>query len=291
MVLNYNNPVETISCLKSLSAVSLPGYELKIVLVDNGSDKECVDTLRALTDPDLYFLETGKNLGYAGGNNAGIRFAKERKADYIIVLNNDVIVNEFSFAGCLKALQENASTGIAAPAILNVDGTVQSLGANIDFLRIKTKLIGYKEEYIPSTEIVSCDYVGGACMVFRSDLIDQIGYLPEYYFLFWEEAEWCIRAKKKGYNCCCVTSSSVVHKSSATIKAFQGLQSYFMERNRVVFSKQSNNTFMFILSLLFLVTRAIYRGVFFDKKNFGLLKYYFDGLTNRIDRKNFPLIG
>ena len=291
VILNYNNAEETIRCVDSTGNLNCGENDFHIVVVDNGSTDDSFSVLHNTVASNTVLLSAGSNLGYAAGNNLGIRYAKEHGADFIVILNNDVILNRNSLDSCFDLLRKNNEIGIVCPAILNIDNdTIQSTGANIDFFKIKTILINYGQQYICSDEIIDCDYVGGACMVFRADLPDKIGYIPEDYFLFWEEADWCAKARRQGLKCVCTLKSYIRHKGSATIKRYSGLYSYFLERNRVLFSKRCNSYCKYILSLFFLYFRAVYRGFAIGKENFRLIKYYDDGRRNMIDRQMFPFI-
>ena len=88
--------------------------------------------------------------------------------------------------------------------------------------------------------------VFGACLVFRANLLDQISYLPEAYFLFFEETEWCLKAKKAGKKSVCLPTHFVIHKGSVTINRIGGLSEYLFERNRVLFAKRNYNPIMLI---------------------------------------------
>lgn len=285
VILNYNNATDTIACVDSLK--SMNALNLKIVLVDNKSNKECLDELERKLGKCVTFIRNKKNLGYAAGNNVGIKYAIENGADYIVVLNNDVVVNAHSFEPCIRMLEHNSDIAIVGPAIVDYNNNkLQSTGALIDFAKITTPLINNGKEYVPSDSQIDCDYVGGACMIFKPDLVAKIGYIPEQYFLFWEEVEWCYRAKQQGYRVVCSMSSYVKHKGSATIKKVSGISAYYMERNRVLFIKRNvSRPFIRVKSIAALFVRNFFKGLLKDRRCFEYFQFYFDGLRG-LDRMN-----
>lgn len=288
VILNYNNATDTVACVDSLKGME--DLNLKIILVDNKSNEECVEELEKKIGKYVTFIRNEKNIGYAAGNNVGIKYAIENGADYIVVLNNDVVVNPHSFDSCIRLLEHNSDIAIVGPAIIDYSNNkLQSTGAFIDFAKITTPLINNGKEYFPSDSQVDCDYVGGACMIFKSDLVAKIGYIPELYFLFWEEVEWCYRAKQQGYRVVCDMNSYVKHKGSATIKKVSGISTYYMERNRVLFVKRNvSNPFIRVKSIAALFVRNFVKGLFKDRCYFAYFRFYFDGLFGVDWMRNKP---
>ena len=92
-------------------------------------------------------------------------------------------------------------------------------------------------------KVIDVDYLGGACFVCKREVIEKIGLIPENYFLFYEETEFCLNAKRKGYSLKCITESKVYHKGAATISKYSGLSYYFLNRNRIVFMRRNANIF------------------------------------------------
>ncbi|MDY4836177.1 MAG: glycosyltransferase family 2 protein [Lachnospiraceae bacterium] len=287
IILNYNNAEDTLKCIDSIKCIRHRHYH--IVVVDNNSSPKCIQQLEQNLGEDVTLIKNSDNNGYAAGNNVGIKYALQNSANYIVILNNDVIVNETSFEPCLKLLKENDDVAIAGPAIVDYSsGKLQSTGSMINFNKLTTPLINYDKEYIPSSALVDCDYVGGACLVFKSSLIDKIGLMPENYFLFWEEVEWCYKAKKQGLRVLCNLESFVLHKGSATINKISGLSTYFMERNKIIFAKRNiSNPLCLVVSIIFLFLRNIYKMIRYDRKYFKYFSYYIDGLLERTNKGIF----
>ena len=283
IVLNYNNAEDTLECVKSLDFL---GEEYQIVLVDNGSDITCIKEIESNIDERIKLITTNENLGYAEGNNVGIRYAIEHGAEIIVVLNNDVIANVDSFNKSIKILKETEQIAIIGPTILEIEGNlIQSAGADIDYLNVYSKLIKHKEKFCAQNRLIECDYVGGACMIFKSNLPQIIGYIPDDYFLFFEETEWCIKAQRAGYKVVCNMNSYVRHKGSASINKVSGMSRYYFERNRARFIvKNAPSKFVKANALMLLFLKAIIKGIFRDKKNFELIRFYQDGIKGKFSK-------
>lgn len=295
IILNYNDFLDTKVCIESVLQ-HVNSKEYKLIVVDNGSRQDEIGRLRSLNKEirDFCLLETGKNLGYAGGNNVGIQYAKANDFEYICVLNNDTIIKEDFLTPCLDVLSRQKKIGFLGPAIIDYKtNKIQSTGGKIDILRGRVDLINSGEDQkriLKDDKIIPCDYVGGACIICRAELLKEIGTIPENYFLFFEETEWCYKALMKGYKNYCVPEVTIVHKGSQSTGHYRGLQEYLMARNRVVFVKRNiGNPFKFILFLMYLLFGNIKR-VFKDSKRFmPYFGYYMDGLTGKVDSR-YPFV-
>lgn len=280
VILNYNNADDTIACINSFCLVD--SISCKLVIVDNNSTKECIERLRGYISKfdNVEFIETGKNLGYAGGNNVGIRYSISLGAEYIAIVNNDVIVNKNSFDACIKLLDEDSNVAFVGPTILEYNSNIIQYAGGMINIRTGQSIHLYSNQVYQNREkTVECDYVGGACLLFRASIVEKIGYLPENYFLFWEESEWCYRARKAGYKCLCTFNGYVNHKGSASIRKESGFEAYYLEKNRMVFLLRNNNGWFsktFAISYIYLKTFA--KAILKDRKYFEYFSYYYDGL-------------
>lgn len=294
IILNYNGFSDTKECIESVLK-HINGSICKVVVVDNGSNSNDLIRLRELCNKHsiIYLIETSNNRGYAGGNNIGIEFARARHFEYICILNNDTIVKSDFLTPCIEVLSSQKKIGFLGPAIIDYEtNQIQSSGGEINVLRGRVDLInsGHNPNDILNKGLISCDYVGGACIICRTELIDRIGMIPEDYFLFYEETEWCYKALREGYKNFCITDCSIIHKGSQSTSQYSGLQEYLMARNRVVFVKRNmQSRAKFILFLIYLVFGNVKR-IFKDKERFRpYFKYYLDGLTGRVDPR-YPFV-
>lgn len=235
VILNWNNWPDTLDCVASCRRLNWPN--LRVVIVDNGSGDGSEGILRERC-PDAVIIQTGANLGFAGGNNIGIRHALETGADYVWLLNNDAVSDPDALAKLVEALQSAPSAAAAGSKVYYHDdpqriwfaGGIWTKGR----LRVRQRGTGELDhgEYDYLCPVGS---VSGCSMLIRSSVIREIGLLDESYFLYWEDTDWCARAQKNGYKVLFVPASRVWHKVSATVAPRSQLQYYYNTRNGLMF--------------------------------------------------------
>jgi len=236
IVLNYNSRQDTLDCLHSLEHLTYPNAE--VILVDNGSTDGTVEAVRAAY-PDMMVIDTGKNLGFTGGNNVGIQFALEHGADYIMLLNNDTIVAPDMIDLMIEAMEADPTIGVTGPMIYYYDSpdTIWSAGGSIDWARGMTSMIGLNEEdkgqFGEAPQMV--DFVTGCAMLARREVWEQAGLLDDKFFMYYEETEWCVRASRAGYGIAFIPNAMMWHKISIEARAASPRTYYYMTRNRLLF--------------------------------------------------------
>lgn len=206
VVLNFNGRDVIKNCLRSIFKSSYPSFE--VVLVDNNSSDDSFEIAR-VNFSKAYFIKNEENLGFSAGNNIGIRFALERKADYIFLLNNDTEME----ADCLSRLVEAAeklgeTPGIFSPVIFKGDSReVWFSGGKIRWLQMKT------EHYsgIKTQEFYESGFISGCAMLIPRKVFEIIGLLDEDYFLYWEDADFSYRAERAGFRNYIVSSAWLYH--------------------------------------------------------------------------------
>ncbi|VJT70448.1 rhamnosyl transferase [Streptococcus pneumoniae] len=290
VILNYNNYEETIECVQSLRS-TIKSNEYDIVIVDNNSVNDSIKELSKALSP-IKIITSLENRGYANGNNIGIKYAEDNGYDYICILNNDTLIEVDFLESCKRELENNSFVAFVSPVLVEYkdNNLVQSTGGDIFINRgiVTLKNHGAQRDKLPSK--IESDYIGGACLMFKTSILKIIGYIPESYFLFYEETEWCYRAKKLGYKNICLTQSYVYHKGSVSIKAVNGLQEYLMARNRVVFVRRNiNSKLKYSAFLFYLFMQQLYHCFLRRDCSKRKYKYYLDGVFNRID-PSYPFI-
>ena len=279
VVLNYRNYSDTIECVHALRCVEYP--TLEIVLVDNGSENESEEVL-AREFPDLELIQTGRNLGYSGGNNAGIRRAVEAGAEFVVILNNDTVVQPDFLSALVDHARAEPSAGILGSLVINPDGSVNrtcarripplgeiawnhGLGRWFGLHRGWRRASQYED--VESFERPrDGDVVSGACMMLRASTIERIGYLDERSFLFWEEYILAEKLKATGLKTVLVPASRVEHRGGGAMKTIRIRQSFYF--------LQSLNLYL-----------AKYRGVGFLRRCFimaGPALFYVPGILKTI---------
>lgn len=235
ILLNWNGRGDTLECISSLQEMNYPNF--RIVVVDNGSNDDSVSAIRGEW-PDLNLIETGNNLGYAGGNNVGIRWSLEHGADYVFVLNNDTIVardilNELVAA---SVLLENRAVLGAKILFYNSPETLCFGGARWDSSLGRLITLGWNmPDTAPFDRMTESAYANGCAIFVPSNIFKEVGLLDAEMFLIFEETDFCYRARKVGYKSWFVPGAKVWHKISASIGGSESpLARYFHARNQLI---------------------------------------------------------
>jgi len=248
IVLNYNGLDNTLDCLESLRRLRIDRHLIEIVVVDNNSSDGSQEAFAKLKDIEL--LVNSENLGFAGGNNRGIEFALKRNADYLLILNNDTIVDRLLVDAFVKAA---GSADIVSPKIYFAPGfefhkkryrkkdlgkVIWYAGGEIDWQNIIGKHIGVDEvdrgQFSKAQEI---DFATGACVFVNRRVFEKIGFFDEKYFLYLEDMDFCVRAKKQGFKILFEPKAVIWHKNAATAGGSGSpTQDYFITRNRLLFA-------------------------------------------------------
>jgi hypothetical protein len=235
IILNYKSKGHVRQCLKSFKLVN-PQIDYEIIVVDNDSGDGVIEMVKEQFS-DVRTIQSGENLGFAGGNNVGIRQAKGR---YIVIMNPDIIVLEESLEAMVKYMDEHQDVGFLAPQLLNPDKTIQhscyrfpTLGVPI-YRRTplgKTKhgkkvLNQYMMNDWDHLETREVDWCLGACVMVRRSAMEQVGMLDERYFMYFEDADWCRRFWQAGFKVVYYPKARMVHyhiRQSADVPWFMGL--------------------------------------------------------------------
>jgi GT2 family glycosyltransferase len=243
IVLNWNGLADTLKCLESLVCLDYPDY--KVVVVDNGSTDGSPAHIRERF-PDVALIENGENLGFAGGNNVGLRWALGQGADYVLLLNNDTEVAKDSLSLLVKAAEADQRIGVAGPTVCYYDRPpiIWSAGGGIDWRRGKTWMMGLNEPDIGQfgEDPREVDFVTGCVLLVRARAVEEVGELDERFFMYYEDTEWCVRIARAGYCIVHVPRAKVWHKISPGEQADSPLIHYYMTRNRLLFLKTTGAT-------------------------------------------------
>ena len=223
VILTYNGYQDTSSCLKSLPILLDRSYRLHTVLVDNGSKQKELSALKLflsrnksiVNECHIKLLENGKNLGFAKGNNAGIRYSLDHEADFILLLNNDTIIEMNFLSNLLKLNEAISSPVVKFREFKDKPKMMYDLGGFVNWWTGRTYHINaYKEDLNKYTGKgpLEAEYVAGCCMLIRRDVFDAIGLLDEKYFIYFEDVDFCISAEKKGFKVIVDPKSVIYHK-------------------------------------------------------------------------------
>ena len=244
VLLNWNGVDDTLACLNSLTSLTYSRFS--VVVVDNGSTDNSLAHLRPYTATyPLTLLEAGRNLGYAAGNNVGIRYALEHGANFVLVLNNDTAVAPDLLDRLLEAAERTPDAGVFSARIMYFDEPerVWFDGArwNPSSLHLAWPGQNAEERTLDGFDH-DTDYASGAALFFRSDVAREIGLLDESFFLVWEEVDWCFRARNAGWRNIVVPAAKVWHKIGVSFGSESSpLRTYFSIRNELLwFSRHAS---------------------------------------------------
>lgn len=237
ITLNYNKTSVTRDLILSLKSISYPSIE--IIVVDNASVDTSYHQLKN-EFPYIQLIPLQDNLGFAGGNNVGIRAAK---GDLLLLINNDVEVTEGFLEPMVNLFRENKNVGMVSPKIVYYykDNRIQYAGSHgINPWTGRGKKDGQFElDHAQYDHVRETELVHGACMMVSRKLIDEVGLFEESFFIYYEEHDWAERAKRKGYKLFYAGTSKIYHKESVTMGKDSPFKTYFMTKNRILFLKRN----------------------------------------------------
>lgn len=259
VTINYEHPEVTCALLESLQHITYPNVE--VIVVDNASVKDD-PAIISQKYPKVVFIQSKENLGFAGGNNLGIR---QSKGEYILLLNNDTEVAPGFIEPLLEKLQSDPQIGAVSPKIrfFYTPEIIQYAGIKpYTPITLRQYLIGLGEvdsgQYDNSGETFS---IHGAAMMIPLSVIKRVGLMAELYFLYYEEHDWAERIKRAGYKVFFVPESLVLHKESISTGKQSPLKTYYITRNRFLFARRNIKGFSKLVTLAYLSLIAFPKGL------------------------------
>lgn len=248
VIVSYNVKEDLLACLSNLEKLSPGGYQLKIFVVDNNSAD---GTVEAIKSRNIVLLESKVNLGFAGGNNLGVKQALIWRADFILVLNPDTIVDKNLIKEFLEKIKIDPKIGIIGPKIYFASGyefhkdrysekeqgkVIWWAGGRIDWDNVMTEHTGVdkvdKGQYNSGGET---ETIPGTAMFIRREVLEKVGFFDEKYFLYFEESDFCRWVKKAGFKLWYEPKAVVWHKNAQSSGVGSDLQDYYITRNRLLF--------------------------------------------------------
>ncbi len=268
IILNWNSWKNTLECLESIYQIDYPKYE--IILVDNGSKDASIQKIESFAkgeiriesnfftydssnkplkivkppikvssgfNKELVLVENPVNYGFATGVNVAIHLAQKQLADYMLLLNNDIVVDRGFLFELVAQAEKMPKFGIGGPTIYyyGQPTTVDFAGENLTLWRVKGK-----ENCEKLTYPKEVDKVEGSCMLIKRDVLEKVGLLYSKYWAYWEETDLCFRAKKAGFKIVYIPNSKVWHKVASSIGGENNQKrQYYLNRNRLLFAKRN----------------------------------------------------
>ncbi len=266
IVLNWNGWQDTVSCVQSLQRLDYSNYQ--ILIVDNGSSDGSEKKLREKF-PKTTTLQTGKNLGYAGGNNLGMEYALKNGAEYILLLNNDTTVEADVLSKLVETAKDNPQIGMVGPLVCydEAPDLVQTAGMTVNLWGMRMDQVGNKQKLGQFSELITgLEAINGVCLLVKSEVIREVGLIDTDYFMYTEEVDWAHRIRKANFLLVVNPAAVIYHKMPLVGRRFQPRVIYYQTRGKVIFLKKHGQLFQFIFLLLSLSKMAT--TLMFKSKNF-----------------------
>lgn len=277
---NFNQPEVTLDFLRSVK-LHTTGTDIELILVDNGSAEDHGDAfIRAF--PELIYIRSAQNLGFAGGNNLGI---KRATGDYLLLLNNDTEITPDLITVLTFEMESNPQIGLISPLIMYFDAPeiIQYAGfTKMNYLTCRNQNI---DSMVPDSgqyDHASWEtgYCHGAAMMCRRADLEEVGMMAEQFFLYYEELDWCEKFMHSGKKIWFTGRTRIYHKESMSVGKESKIKTYFMTRNRMLFIRRNTslvNTLLFSVYFIGIAcTKQII--VYWKKGRRDLIKWVLKGI-------------
>ena len=279
ITVNYNESLVTMEFLESVRKLSYSNVE--VIVVDNASPNDDPDAIKTAF-PEIHLIKSHENLGFAGGNNLGV---KHSKGEFLLFVNNDTIVPEHFLDPLVETLQNDLNIGMVSPKIkFHWDHTlIQYAGYTpMNKWTIRNNSIGYHQKDDGTFDVPKeTQSIHGAAMMVPRRVVDAVGMMTEIYFLYYEEHDWAEMIKRAGYKIFYQPKSYILHKESVSTGKFSPLKTYYISRNRILFARRNFKPFSLFISLVFQALVSIPKNLlkFTIKREFEHLKAFWRAVS------------
>ncbi len=279
ITVNYNSLDVTCELLESVRKYG--GEAVEVIVVDNASEKDPGEYLRNHF-PEVIYVRSESNLGFAGGNNLGIRASK---GDFLFFLNNDAELTDGAIETLLKLFGTNSGIGIASPKICyhnarpgSEPDVIQYVGTtNVHPLTARNSTLGEREldkgQYHTAQPTA---YAHGAAMMVPREVLKTVGMMSEDFFLYYEELDWCEQIRRAGFEVWVEPNAKIYHKESYSVRKISALKTYYINRNRLFFMRRNRTKAQWRAFCVFLFLFTIPKNslIFLLKGDFVNLKAF-----------------
>ena len=250
ITINYNGLKDTCGLIDSIPF----NNDMEVIVVDNASTQDEASIISELY-PQVKVIRSPRNLGFAGGNNLGI---KEAKGKYILLINNDTYFKEFNIDSLIERLESSDKIGIVCPKLCFAWGNnpIQFTGYTpLSPITVRNQAIGFGEEDRGQYNTAHpTPYAHGAAMLIKREAIAKVGLMPECFFLYYEELDWSMMFTRTGYEIWYDPACTVYHKESQTTGQNSPLRTYYITRNRLLLVKRNYKGINKYLSYIYLIS-------------------------------------
>ena len=280
ITINYNELKDTCALIETIPF----NDKMEVIVVDNASTKDEATEIENKY-PHVKVIRSNRNLGYAGGNNLGIQAST---GDFIFLINNDTIFKDFNIQALMDRLTCSPKIGVVCPKIRFAWGNnnIQFTGYTpLSKITVRNKAIGFGEEDKGQYDSPHpTPYAHGAAMLIKREVIDKVGFMPECYFLYYEELDWSMMITRAGYEIWYEPACTIYHKESQATGQNSPLRTYYITRNRLLLVKRNWKGIAKYISYGYLICIVVFRDIlkFAFLKRWTLLKAVLRGI------KEFP---
>lgn len=260
ITINYNGLKDTCELIESLP---LEDKSIEVIVVDNASAQDEA-TIIEERYPQVKIIRSKKNLGFAGGNNLGIKAAKGK---YLFFLNNDTLLKPQTsdIRSLISRLETSPKIGMVCPKIRFTWGNqlIQFAGYTpLTPITMRNKAIGCGEADHGQYDTPHfTPYAHGAAMMIKREIIEKVGLMPECYFLYYEELDWSMMIRRVGYDIWYEPACTVFHKESQTTGQNSPLRTYYITRNRLLFAQRNQQAMAKYITYLYLISIVAIRDI------------------------------
>lgn len=291
ITLNWNHTDVTCAFLESTRKLKYRNFE--ILVCDMNSDIDPAEQIHSLHVPNTTLLQSKKNLGFAAGNNWGMRQAK---GDFIFIVNNDTEVTPDLLDLLLEPFYADPSIGVTCPKIryYSHPNIIQYAGfSHMNSISGRAFSIGDKE--VDTGQYDKSGYTFGAhgcAMMVKRAVIEKVGMFPEKFFLYYEEWDWSSRIQKAGYHIYYQSKALIYHKESISVGKNSPLKTYYITRNRILYMRRNTSIPKLFVFMLFFIFAAMPKAIvsFLFKKEYGLLKAYWKAVIWNLTHSSYSVV-
>jgi GT2 family glycosyltransferase len=270
ITINFRGASDTIECIESLLEQDHPSF--RIFVIDNASGDDSVESIERwggkLGDafisipPEkaelvshaarVVLIRAPENLGFAGGNNLGMKVAKNWEPKYFWLVNNDTVQDKSALSALAEVAGADEGAGMVCSKVLyhQRPDTIESLGSRLIIpLGVFRHIMQGKKDSDAPASPSEVPFIYGCSFLVKAELVRQVGPMEEKYFLLREESDWCLRARRLGWRAYCAPGSRVWHKVTSTMGKRSNIFFYYVTRNTLLFMKEHYPIFLITSSI------------------------------------------
>lgn len=262
ILVNYNGIKDTVECVNSIEQSTFP---VDVIVVDNASENDDVEIL-SKDFPNIKVIKSTTNLGFAGGNNLGIKYAFKQGYEYITLLNNDTVIDKDMFMELYNFARKDLVT---LPEMYYYDWPekIWYSGGVVDK---KTGIVKHIIEPVSEKDTTrACRFATGCCMMIHRNIIENVGMLEDRFFMYCEDEEYSLRLAKNNINIAVIPKAKLWHKVAQSSKKDSAFYEYYISRNRMLCIKRNKEYFgwsAYIYSMWTRMIKALYYFIKRDKR-------------------------